>query len=103
GFRHIADADQEHARSRYEQRNAELEPPRAVRPEWSEDPLRAHQRNAALHDRETRRKQGQAALRRDIAKKHAQIARESAQLTSRLDRLEEDLAAAERRADAAET
>lgn len=103
GFRHIYDADQEHARLRYEQRIAELEPPRAVRPAWSEDPLRAHQRNAALHDRETRRKQGQAALRRDIAKKHAQIARESAQLASRLDRLEEDLAAAERRADAAET
>lgn len=91
GFTHLYDPGQDAARAAYEQRVAATPFPPAVRATWSGEPGPETRRHAVLQDREVRRRQAEAALRRRTDR-----------LGRRLDALEERLEQALRRAEAAE-
>lgn len=102
GFEHIYDPGQETALAGYERKIESTSFQPVVRPTWTGEPPEVTQRHAVLQDRDMRRKQTQAAIRREAAKRQKATQDQLAQLGRRLDEVEQSLDDARRRADGAE-
>ncbi|MGO1422009.1 MAG: polysaccharide pyruvyl transferase family protein [Brachybacterium sp.] len=102
GFAHIHDPGQESARAEYEHRIATMSFPPAVRPAWLGESSAATQKRAVLQDREVRRKQTQAAIRREAAARQKRTQGQLDRLERRIEAAETALEETRRRARAAE-